>query len=129
MTGRRDQKRVLIVDHDHPLRDDLVDMLKGRQIVTVITGRAEEALEQLHTQAFHLILLGPLSSYNETLHFMQKIKADPQLKSMPVILMSAYYYSPLFQEQAEHFSKSDYLVRPISTQGLFDHIGKMILPV
>lgn len=80
MTTRRDQKRVLIVDHDHPLRDDLVDMLKGRHIGTVIAGRAEEAIEHLRTQAFHLILLGPLSSYNETLHFMQNIKADPQLK-------------------------------------------------
>ena len=129
MTARKDQKQVLIVDHDHPLRDDLVDMLKGRQIGTVISGSAQEGLELLRARGFHLVLLGPLSSYGETLNFMQNIRADAQLKNIPVILMSAYYYSPLFQEQAKQFSKSDYIVRPISTQGLFDHIGKMMLPV
>jgi CheY-like chemotaxis protein len=89
---KRGDIRVLLVDDDHDLREELADVLvdAGYAVVQAVDGREALArLESMPTPCVVLLdLMMPVMSGEEVLVEMRKRKA---LASVPVILMSAFH--------------------------------------
>jgi two-component system NtrC family sensor kinase len=82
-------RRILAVDDSETYLRGLADVLRGEGYDVVLAWSGAEALEMLRFQQVDCILLDVLMpglSGNET---CQRIKADPALRDMPVILLTA----------------------------------------
>jgi CheY-like chemotaxis protein len=84
-----DCPRLLIADDDRDFRATLVDVLRGRGFDTLEAGDGEEALDVLHRQRVHLLLLDmhmPRLSGLETIHRLRERGLEV---AVPWILISA----------------------------------------
>jgi CheY-like chemotaxis protein len=86
MAGR---PRILIVD-DEPFNIDLLEQeLELLHYATVTAADGEQALERLATEPFDLVLLDIMMPKLDGYRALSRIKADPELRHIPVIMISA----------------------------------------
>ena len=82
---------VLIVEDDADLRDMMAQLLslEGYDAATVANG--SEALQYLHRDIAkpHVILLDLMMPVMDGWEFRQRMKADPEIAKLPVIVLSA----------------------------------------
>jgi adenylate cyclase len=83
------QGRLLVVDDVEANRDLITHQLarQGYTVSAAASGRA--ALEQLATQEFDLLLLDILMPEMDGVEVLRQLKADPSLRELPVIVISA----------------------------------------
>jgi signal transduction histidine kinase/CheY-like chemotaxis protein len=83
------QALVLVVDDNEINRDVLSRRIAryGHQVVTAVGGR--EALRMMTDQAFDLVLLDIMMPDMNGYQVLERIKQDPDLQSVPVIVISA----------------------------------------
>jgi signal transduction histidine kinase len=79
---------VMVVDDDDITRLYLARQLKqfGLEVTMVETGR--EAIEQLLLQPFDLVLLDVLMPVMSGIQVLEALKADPNLRHLPVLMIS-----------------------------------------
>lgn len=110
---------VLIVEDDADLREMMAQLLslEGIHAVTVANGR--EALEYLEgaDDAPQLILLDLMMPVMDGWEFRRKQQADPELASVPVIVLSA-----LDQTRAGNLEATAFLKKPLD----FDHLLELV---
>jgi len=107
---------VLIVEDDHDLREMMAQLLtlEGFRAATVANGR--EALEYLHTMARpEVILLDLMMPVMDGWEFRSRLKADPDLAGVPVIVLSA-----LDQTRAAMVDAEAYLKKPLDFDRLLE---------
>jgi CheY-like chemotaxis protein len=116
LTARTAEKGVLLVVEDNPInRDLLVRRLTrdGHSVLEAADGRQGLAVARGH--AVDLILLDVIMPGLNGLQLLQKLKADPDLRHVPVIMISA-------------FSELDGVVRCLE-MGAEDYLAKPFNPV
>jgi CheY-like chemotaxis protein len=81
---------ILIVDDDADLRDTLLMLLKqsGFDVRTAANGRA--ALEQVNAERPSLILLDLMMPEMNGWQFIEHVRQDPRLGSIPIVIMTAH---------------------------------------
>jgi CheY-like chemotaxis protein len=111
--------RILIVDDNAENRDLLARFLKrrGHQVTEVSSGA--EALERLvessrdgHDKPYEVVLLDMLMPKLDGFQVLERIKADPALRSIPVIIVSALDEVPGVARCLE-IGAEDYLFKPV----------------
>lgn len=82
--------RVLLVEDDLPLRDELRDLLEGEGFEVVEAGDGWEALGYLRTvQEFSVVLLDIGLPVMSGWELLARMRGDLLLRDLPVIIMSA----------------------------------------
>jgi class 3 adenylate cyclase len=79
----------LVVDDNATNRDILCRLLlrQGHKVATAVNGR--EALDMVRAEAYDLVLLDILMPEMNGFQVLQHLKADPALRDVPVIMISA----------------------------------------
>jgi CheY-like chemotaxis protein/signal transduction histidine kinase len=87
---------VLVVETDERLRDDLTGLLAGLGEARIDSAAtAQEALARLCSDAFGVIVLDlALPKKEDGLAFLERLRRDPQLASIPVIVHTGVALSP-----------------------------------
>jgi sigma-B regulation protein RsbU (phosphoserine phosphatase) len=113
--GSAQQGCVLVVDDVENNRDVLSRRLErqGYVVATAVDGR--QALEKLRAETFDLVLLDIMMPEMDGYEVLQRLKADEQLRHIPVIMISA-------------LSELDSVVRCIG-MGAEDYLPKPFNPV
>jgi CheY-like chemotaxis protein len=82
-------KRILIVDDDPDLREATEIILSGAGYEVVQAASAAEAQKKLQAQRPDLILLDVMMETDtEGFHLAYKIREDPKLKDVPIIVLT-----------------------------------------
>ena len=81
--------RILVVDDTEANRDLLVRRLRREGHATEVAGNGREALEWLIAGGFDLILLDLMMPEMNGYELLERMRADPDLCHVPVILISA----------------------------------------
>jgi len=83
---------ILVVDDDDDIRDALQDVLESEGYKTLGAANGREALDLLHTSTDRpsLVLLDLMMPEMDGWEFLMKVDAEPELRGMPVALMSAH---------------------------------------
>jgi DNA-binding response OmpR family regulator len=81
--------RVLIVEDEQPLRE-LVVVTLGGAFDCEEAADGETALERLRAEAPELVLLDAMLPGRTGLDVLREMRADPKLKSVPVVVLSAW---------------------------------------
>ena len=106
---------LLVVDDNAPNRDMLARRLErlGHQVARAASGR--EALRKIKSERYDLVLLDIIMPEMSGYEVLEQLKADPALRSLPVIVLSAS-------------DESSSVVRCIQ-MGAEDHLRKPFDPV
>src|SRR5689334_19721315 len=81
---------LLVVDDNPDNRYTLTERLKREGYVDIVAAtNGREALERLAAQAFDLVLLDIMMPELDGYRVLERLKADPVLRHIPVIMISA----------------------------------------
>ena len=119
------KKRILVVEDQLDNRQILRDLLTNAEFDIVEAENGEEAIASAQASRPDLILmdiqLPILDGYEAT----RRLKADPDLKSIPIIVVTSYALSG-DQEKARLAGCDDYVAKPFSPRLLLTKIKEYV---
>ena len=114
-------ERVLVVDDNADMRDYIGRLLRKRWTVdTAVDGR--EALEAIRQQKPDLVLTDVMMPGLDGFGLLREIRADAQLRHLPVVMLSARAGEEARVEGLES-GADDYLTKPFSARELMARIN------
>ncbi len=116
-------RKILIVDDDEGIVDALKLILteEGYSVATAYKG--EEVYGTVLKYKPNLILLDVLMSGKDGRHICKQLKANPNSKTIPIIMVSAH---PTAQKGALECGAEDYLAKPFDIDDLLVLVKKYI---
>ena len=118
-------RKVLVVDDMMSMRNIVKRALLEigyKNIHDALNG--EEALEKLKSGGFGLVLLDWNMPVMSGIELLRKMRADPTLQAIPVLMITAEAKMDNIME-AVQAGVSDYLVKPFSGQALQEKLVKI----
>ena len=119
------KKRILVVEDLEDNRRILHDLLTGAGFDLIEAENGEDAVAAAQTSRPDLILmdiqLPLLDGYEAT----RRIKADPDLKSIPIIVVTSYALSG-DEDKARRAGCDDYVAKPFSPRQLLAKIKEYV---
>jgi DNA-binding response OmpR family regulator len=119
-------KRVVCIE-DEPEMIDLVRLILGRKGFEVIGANGGvEGLEAVRREKPDLVLLDLMMPDMDGWEVYQQIKADEQLRHIPVVVVTAKAQS-IDKVLGLHIAKvDDYITKPFGPQELLESISKIL---
>jgi CheY-like chemotaxis protein len=112
---------ILIVDDSPYIVDGLVALLKRKGFKPIAAHGGDEAISILSTHKPDLILLDIMMEPMDGWETLEKIKANPETRNLPVLMFSAKKISP--EEAQEHsLNIEDFVSKPVNPAQLLDSI-------
>lgn len=102
--------KILLVDDDQALRQLYSVELTGRQYEVTTAADGEEGIEKAKSTKPDIILLDIMMPKTDGIAALSKLKADPALKPIPVIMLTNFGQENLVQ-QAFSLGAVDYLLK------------------
>jgi len=117
--------RVLLVDDDPDIREMVAAMLEAVDLVVQAVPSAEEALEQMRTDSFDLLVLDWNLPKMNGIDLCRAIRSEPRLSTLPVLFLTANASS---QDMVEAFAcgGDDYVVKPFRAPELGARIFSLL---
>jgi two-component system response regulator VicR len=121
------EKKVVVCIEDEPEMIDLVKLILGRkgfELVGAVGGR--EGLETVRKLRPDLVLLDLMMPDMDGWEVYQQMKADDELKDIPVIVVTAKAQS-IDKVLGLHIAKvDDYVTKPFGPQELLQSVNKVL---
>jgi len=115
---------ILIVDDSPYIVDGLVALLKRRGFNPIASHGGDEALSLLTTIKPDLVLLDIMMEPMDGWETLDKIKANPATKDLPVLMFSAKKITP--EEAQQHcLNIEDFVSKPVNPAQLLDAIKRI----
>ena len=122
-----EEKKVVVCIEDEPEMIDLVKLILGRKgfdLVGAVGGR--EGLETVRRLKPDLVLLDLMMPDMDGWEVYQKMKADDELKDIPVVVVTAKAQS-IDKVLGLHIAKvDDYVTKPFGPQELLQSVRKVL---
>jgi DNA-binding response OmpR family regulator len=122
-----EEKRTVVCIEDEPEMIDLVKLILGRkgfELVGAVGGR--EGLETVRKLKPDLVLLDLMMPDMDGWEVYQQMKADDELKNIPVIVVTAKAQS-IDKVLGLHIAKvDDYVTKPFGPQELLQSVNKVL---
>ena len=121
-------KRVVCIE-DEPEMIDLVRLILGRKGYDVIGANGGiEGLDAVRRERPDIILLDLMMPDMDGWEVYQQIKADPALRDIPVVVVTAKAQS-IDKVLGLHIAKvDDYITKPFGPQELLESVEKILGP-
>jgi DNA-binding response OmpR family regulator len=115
---------ILIVDDSPYIVDGLVALLKRKGFKPIAAHSGDEAIGLLVNNKPDLILLDIMMEPMDGWETLEKIKANPETRDLPVLMFSAKKISP--EEAQEHsLNIEDFVSKPVNPSQLLDSIKRI----
>jgi DNA-binding response OmpR family regulator len=118
-------KRILVVEDDPTINDIITLLLSSEGYAVTPAFSAQEALEALRKETFDLVTLDLALGERDGREILREVKSDPKLRSIPVLVVSAYtgWLTPEERRMA-----SGILEKPFDVEDLVQRIRTLIGP-
>ncbi len=114
--------RLLVVDDDQGNRDVLTQRLKKQGYSVATAENGHQALEMLQAEAYDLVLLDIMMPEMDGYEVLRRLKANHELKNVPVIMVSALSELDSVVRCIE-LGAEDYLTKPFNAVLLKARLG------
>jgi CheY-like chemotaxis protein len=100
-------KRLLVVEDDENQRKSMVELIAHEDVEITAVATADEALEQLGRGRFDCMVLdlglaGPSSGFD----LLERVKGDPAMNEIPIIIYTGKSLSPAEETQLRKFAEN-----------------------
>jgi len=117
--------KVLIVD-DEPFNIDVLEQaLDGTDYQVMSASNGQEALGKIHSEQPDLILLDLMMPIMDGFQVLAKVKDDPMLREIPIIIVSAEHDSKSIVKGIKQGAE-DYLTKPIDTSQFLKKVKEFL---
>lgn len=107
--------RILIVEDDPAVREMTAELLRFNSHSVLTAANGEIALQRLRESAIDLVLSDIMMPVMDGVQMLLRLRADPALAMMPVMLISAYP-DPRFGLPAEALEHTHFLRKPFGEE-------------
>jgi len=83
------RKKILVVDDEQDILTLLVSILKSENYEVITASNGEEALTAIKTKHPDAVILDIMMPKLDGMQVLQKIREDPEISSLPVIMLTA----------------------------------------
>ena len=120
------QGPILVVEDVQNIRDLLQVTLnfRGYSVVTAVDGL--DALEKIEAKRPSLIISDLLMPNLDGFNLTQRIRANPETRDIPIILISATYLAPEDKNFAERLGALRFLEKPVDTQAFLQTVAEVL---
>ena len=119
-------KRILVVDDEADSRRILRDLLASTDYEMTEAVNGEQALAAVAKQRPDLILMDIQMPVLDGYEATRRIKADPALKDVPIIVVTSYALSGGDEAMARAAGCDDFVPKPFSPRQLLARIRKLL---
>jgi two-component system cell cycle response regulator DivK len=119
-------KRILVVEDQEDSRRILRDLLTSADYEMTEAVNGEEALASVEKQRPDLILMDIQMPVLDGYEATRRIKADPALKDVPIIVVTSYASSGGDEAKARVAGCDDFVPKPFSPRQLLAKIRKLL---
>jgi CheY-like chemotaxis protein len=123
-----EEKTVLLVDDDEDLLEQ-VRLVVSKEYATDLAHSGEEALKMVAGKKYDLIVMDVMmQSLSDGLDTAKKIKEDPKMKSIPIIMLTSVndHYDYRSQIDESYFPNDKWLNKPVDPNVLMQEIKKLV---
>lgn len=118
--------KILIIDDDR-VTLTMLEMILSRHGYQVLSAKdGAEGLELATKEKPGAVISDMLIPKIHGLELCTKIKQDPQLKDIKIILMTAVYKGAAFQFEVRDSGADHFIQKPIDTNELLDKLDKLL---
>lgn len=118
--------KILIIDDDR-VTLTMLEMILSRHGYQVLSAKdGAEGLELATKEKPGAVISDILIPKIHGLELCTKIKQDPQLKDIKIILMTAVYKGAAFQFEVRDSGADHFIQKPIDTNELLDKLDKLL---
>jgi CheY-like chemotaxis protein len=116
---------ILVVDDDPAIRAMYTEILADEGYGVQTAENGQDAIAQIHAHQTDLIMMDIMMPIMDGLTACTKIKADPEMQGVPIIIMSA---GTNLRRQAEEFAclAAAIIPKPIDLDYLLDTVKRLI---
>ena len=118
-------KTILVVEDQEDNRQILRDLLASSGFLMIEAHDGQQALAMARSQRPDLILMDIQLPVVDGYEATRSIKRDPELKHIPVIVVTSYALSG-DEERAREAGCDAYVAKPYSTRHLLAKIGQLL---
>lgn len=118
--------KVLLVDDDEDVRTSLEIQLSAEGYEVLYVANGSEAMSHLKSEKIDLVISDILMPVIDGFELCRRIKIDPQLRAIPVILLTANYLRRQDENLARTVGASNYLIKPVSPDILMQAVERAI---
>jgi len=127
-------KKVLVVDDDPDVRTFILTVLEENNFIPIVAHDGVEGLEKIENEKPDLVTLDVLMPRGSGIRLYRKLKTDPSLKHIPVIMLTGIALKSFMRSQktlsefqGEKVPAPDfYLEKPVEPDELIDAINKSL---
>src|SRR6478752_1097905 len=109
--------RILVVDDSPSTRPGVSSILVAREYEALVAEDGQAALELLGTEKVDLVLLDFVMPRMNGYQFCRELRANQELKNLPVVLMSAKG-DKIREQFVEQTGAIDAITKPFDARGL-----------
>lgn len=92
-------KRILVVDDEQDVRIFMTTLLETSGFKPIAAQDGQQGLEMARKQKPSLIIMDIMMPRESGIHMYREVRKDPQLKDIPVIMVSALSKKTFFHSQ------------------------------
>jgi CheY-like chemotaxis protein len=117
-------RSALVIEDSSAASEQISQYLRALNIQVVVTARGEDAIRKAVETHPDIILLDILLPDTSGWQVLNTLKGDPNTRDIPVVIISVVDE----KKRGLHLGASEYLVKPIRREQLYDAISKAIYP-
>jgi len=121
------EARILLIDDDPDFVDATLTVLESVPYEVLVAYDGDEGLVKVREERPDLVLLDIIMPTQDGFHVCEKLKSDPELWSIPVIMLTARHYLEDEEMTAKHADQFvSYVVKPFVVRELVQEVRKVL---
>lgn len=118
-------RKVLVIDDEFDFVDAIRMRLEANGYEVIAAHNGAEGIAKARAEAPGLVLLDLVMPKTNGFEALSKMKSDPQLSGIPIVIISAKGDTE-YVFDAGKLGADDYLIKPVSMEGVLDIVRKYI---
>ncbi|MBI3317946.1 MAG: response regulator [Candidatus Omnitrophica bacterium] len=119
-------KLILVVDDERDIVEIISELLRGEGYSTLSAYDGEEALESIRRNRPQAVILDIKMPGMDGLQVIEKLKADPELKKTPIIVVTATQVISELRERFQQLQVNRWIAKPFEPEDLLAAVAQTL---